>query len=313
MSKIKVAAVQAASIPFDGAAATARTVALLADAAASGASLAVFPEAFIGGYPKGLDFGCCIGRRTAEGRADFARYVRGAIAVPGPEVEEIAAACARHDIHAVVGVIERDGGTLYCTSLYVGPEGLLGKHRKVMPTGSERLVWGFGDGSTLTVVDTPFGRVGGAICWENYMPLMRAAYYAKGVQIWAAPTADDRETWISTMRHVAMEGRCFVVGACQVMRRSDFPEDYASRIDAAPDAWMMHGRSVIVGPLGEVLAGPLVDAEGVLTAEIDLDDILGARLDFDPVGHYARPDLFSLRVDETPQRAVIGTAEGGQG
>ena len=310
MPRIKVAAVQAATIPFDGPAATQRTVALIAEAAATGAKIAVFPEAFIGGYPKGLDFGCSVGRRTAEGRADFVRYVRGAITVPGPEVDQLAAACAEHDIHVVVGVIERDGGTLHCTVLYLGPDGLLGKHRKVMPTGSERLVWGFGDGSTLTVVDTPYGKLGGAICWEHYMPLLRAAYYGKGVEIWAAPTADDRETWISTMRHVAMEGRCFVISACQVMRRSDFPEDYASRIDAAPDAWMMHGRSVIVGPLGEVLAGPVLDEETILTAEIDLDDIIGAKLDFDPIGHYARPDLFSLNVDEAPQLPVIARGEG---
>lgn len=304
MTKLKVAAVQAATVPFDAAAATARTVALIADAAATGAKVAVFPEAFIGGYPKGLDFGCCIGRRTPEGRTDFVRYVKGAISVPGPEVDDLVAACAKHDITTVVGVIERDGGTLYCTALYLSPAGLLGTHRKVMPTGSERLVWGFGDGSSLTVVDTPYGRLGGAICWEHYMPLLRAAYYAKSVQLWAAPTADDRETWISTMRHVAMEGRCFVISACQVMRRSDFPEDYASRIEAGPDEWMMHGRSVIVGPLGEVLAGPLLDAEGILTADIDTDDILGATLDFDPVGHYARPDLFSLHVDERVQAPV---------
>ncbi|QCO19603.1 carbon-nitrogen hydrolase family protein (plasmid) [Azospirillum brasilense] len=310
MTKVKVAAVQAATVPFDAAAATARTVDLIAEAASTGASLAVFPEAFIGGYPKGLDFGCSIGRRTPEGRADFARYVRGAITVPGPETETLSAACARHGIHAVVGVIERDGGTLYCTVLYLSPDGQMGKHRKVMPTGSERLVWGFGDGSTLTVMDTPFGRVGGAICWEHYMPLMRAAYYAKGVQLWAAPTADDRESWIATMRHVAMEGRCFVIGACQVMRRSDFPADYASRIDAGPDEWMMHGRSVIVGPLGEILAGPLVDAEGILTAEVDVEDLVGAKLDFDPVGHYARPDLFSMRVDETPRAPVATVREG---
>lgn len=309
MPRIKVAAVQAATIPFDGSAATQRTVALIAEAATTGAKIAVFPEAFIGGYPKGLDFGCSVGRRTAEGRADFVRYVRGAITVPGPEVDQLAAACAEHDIHVVVGVIERDGGTLHCTVLYLGPDGLLGKHRKVMPTGSERLVWGFGDGSTLTVVDTPYGKLGGAICWEHYMPLLRAAYYGKGVEIWAAPTADDRETWISTMRHVAMEGRCFVISACQVMRRSDFPEDYASRIEAAPDAWMMHGRSVIVGPLGEVLAGPVLDEETILTAEIDLDDIIGAKLDFDPIGHYARPDLFSLNVDEAPQLPVIARGE----
>ncbi|QDL98728.1 carbon-nitrogen hydrolase family protein [Rhodopseudomonas palustris] len=313
MAKLKVAAVQATTVPFDAAAATARTVALLGDAAAKGAKIVVFPEAFIGGYPKGLDFGCAIGRRTPEGREDFARYVRGAITIPGPEVDQLVAACAEHDIHAVVGVIERDGGTLYCTALYLAPTGLLGIHRKIMPTGSERLVWGFGDGSTLTVVDTPYGRLGGAICWEHYMPLMRAAYYAKGVQIWAAPTADDRETWIATMRHIALEGRCFVIGACQVMRRSDFPADYASRIEAGPDEWMMHGRSVIVGPLGEILAGPLLDEEGILTADIDTDDILGATLDFDAVGHYSRPDLFTLQVDERPQTPVAFGGKSGAG
>lgn len=162
MAKLKVAAVQATTVPFDAAAATVRTVALIGEAAAKGAKIAVFPEAFIGGYPKGLDFGCAIGRRTPEGREDFARYVRGAIAVPGPEVDQLVAACAEHDLHATVGVIERDGGTLYCTALYLAPTGLLGIHRKIMPTGSERLVWGFGDGSTLTVVDTPYGKLGGA-------------------------------------------------------------------------------------------------------------------------------------------------------
>ncbi len=308
MTTIKVAAVQAATIPFDAQAATSRACGLIAQAAATGATLAVFPEAFIGGYPKGLDFGCSIGQRTADGRSDFTRYVKGAVAVPGPEVDQLVDACARHDLHAVIGVIERDGTTLYCTSLYLSPSGLLAKHRKVMPTGSERLVWGFGDASTLAVVDTPLGRLGGAICWENYMPLLRAAFYAKGVQIWAAPTADDRESWVATMRHIAMEGRCFVIGACQVMRRSDFPEDYASRIDAAPDDWLMHGRSVIVGPLGQVLAGPLVDQDGILTADIDLDDIIGAKLDFDAVGHYARPDLFNLTVSSQTQRPVDFTA-----
>ncbi|MEW5423420.1 carbon-nitrogen hydrolase family protein [Amorphus sp. 3PC139-8] len=304
MTKVTLAVVQAATIPFDAEAATDKCVGLIAEAATRGAELAVFPEAFIGGYPKGLDFGCSIGRRTPEGRDDFRRYVAGAITVPGPEVDRLVEACAEAELHAVVGVIERDGGTIYCTALYLSPNGLLGKHRKTMPTGSERLVWGFGDGSTLTAVDTPYGKLGGAICWENYMPMLRMAMYAKGVQIWAAPTADDRETWASTMRHIAMEGRCFVLGACQVMRRSDFPEDYESRIEAAPDDYLMHGRSIIVGPLGEVLAGPLVDEEGILVAEVELDDLVGAKLDFDVAGHYARPDLFKLVVDERAKPPV---------
>lgn len=306
MTKVTLAVVQAATIPFDAEAATDKCVGLIAEAAAKGAELAVFPEAFIGGYPKGLDFGCAIGRRTPEGRRDFQRYVEGAIAVPGPEVDRLVEACAEAKLHAVVGVIERDGGTIYCTALYLSPGGLLGKHRKVMPTGSERLVWGFGDGSTLTAVETPYGTLGGAICWENYMPMLRMAMYAKGVQIWAAPTADDRESWPSTMRHIAMEGRCFVLSACQVMRRSDYPADYESRIEAEPDDFLMHGRSLIAGPLGEILAGPLVDEEGILTAEVEIDDLIGAKLDFDVAGHYARPDIFRLSVNEKPQAAVSG-------
>tara|TARA_R110002020_G_scaffold26460_58_gene85672 strand:- start:3592 stop:4518 length:927 start_codon:yes stop_codon:yes gene_type:complete len=304
MGKVTLAVVQAATVPFDAEAATAKCVGLLAEAAGKGAKLVVFPEAFIGGYPKGLDFGCCIGRRTPEGRDDFRRYVEGAIAVPGPETEQLVEACAEADVHAVVGVIERDGGTIYCTALYLGPQGLLGKHRKVMPTGSERLVWGFGDGSTLTAVDTPYGTLGGAICWENYMPMLRMAMYAKGVELWAAPTADDRESWPSTMRHIAMEGRCFVLSACQVMRRSDYPDDYQSRIEAEPDDYLMHGRSLIAGPLGEVLAGPLVDEEAILTAEVDMADLVGAKLDFDVAGHYARPDIFALQVDERVKSPV---------
>jgi len=309
MSKVvRVAVVQSGTIPFDAAAATGRAIERLAEASRQGVALAVFPEAFIGGYPKGLDFGICVGQRTAEGREDFRRYYAGSIAVPGEETDRLAVACLAHDIHAVIGVIERDGGTLYCTSLYIGPGRLLGKHRKVMPTAAERLVWGFGDGSTLTAVDMPFGRVGGAICWENYMPLLRTAMYAKGVEIWCAPTADDRESWPSTMRHIAMEGRCFVLGACQVMRRSDYPNDYNSRIEVAPDGYLMRGRSLIVGPLGNILAGPLVDDEGILVADIDVADVQRAKLDFDVTGHYARADLFQLRVDEGAKVAVRSVA-----
>lgn len=274
------------------------------EAASRRVGLAVFPEAFIGGYPKGLDFGVSVGRRTPEGREAFRLYHAGAITLPGPELERLTAACTRHAPHAVVGVIEREGGTLYCTSLYLGPSGLLAKHRKVMPTAAERLVWGFGDGSTLAAVDTPLGRIGGAICWENYMPMLRMAMYAKGVEIWCAPTADDRDTWLPTMRHIALEGRGFVLSACQVMRRRDYPADYDCRIPGGPDTVLMRGGSAIVGPLGAVLAGPVFDEEAVLTADLDPAEIPRAKLDFDAAGHYARPDLFQLRVNERPQSAV---------
>jgi nitrilase len=205
----------------------------------------------------------------------------------------------------VLGVIERDAGTLYCTVLFFGPEkGYLGKHRKLMPTASERLIWGFGDGSTLPVYDTDIGRLGSVICWENYMPLMRSAMYAKNIQLYCAPTADDRDTWQATMRHIALEGRCFVLSACQYITRGAFPDDYDAIQGNEPDTVLMRGGSVIVSPLGEVLAGPNFDGECILTADLDLDDITRGKYDFDAVGHYARPDVFRLLVDESAKPAM---------
>ena len=205
----------------------------------------------------------------------------------------------------VIGVIERGGATLYCTALFFDPQrGLVGKHRKLMPTAAERLIWGFGDGSTLTAVDSAVGRVGSVICWENYMPMLRMAMYAKGVQIYCAPTADDRETWVATMRHVALEGRCFVLSACQHIRRDAFPDDYDCVLGDAPDTVLMRGGSLIVSPLGELIAGPNYEGETILYADIDLDDIVRGKYDFDVAGHYARPDVFRLDVDAAAKPAV---------
>jgi nitrilase len=209
-----------------------------------------------------------------------------------------------------VGVIERDrdfsGGTLYCTLLYFGPDGrLLGKHRKLKPTAAERLIWGEGDGSTLTAVPTEFGTVGGLICWENYMPLARMAMYAKGVGIYLAPTADARDSWQATLRHIACEGRCFVLGCNQFVTKAMYPGDLVGVEDLAdqPDV-LCRGGSVIVGPLGDVLAGPLFGEEGILTADLDLGEIPRSRFDFDVVGHYARPDVFQLTVNDKPMPPV---------
>ena len=200
-------------------------------------------------------------------------------------------------------MIERDGGTLYCSVFYYGPDGAyLGKHRKLMPTGMERLIWGFGDGSTLPVLDTPLGKLGAAICWENYMPLLRSAMYGKGVQLYCAPTVDDRDTWLPTMRTIAIEGRCFVISACQFMTTADFPQDHAAYDPAARR--LIRGGSCIVDPLGQVLAGPMFEQDGILLADIDLDQIARGKFDLDVVGHYARPDVFNLIVDETPRAAV---------
>jgi len=216
--KVRAAVVQAAPVAFDRARTLDKLERLAAEAARQGAELAVFPEAFVSAYPKGMDFGAVVGRRTSEGRDHFRRYFESAVLVPGPDVDRMASVARERRLHLVVGVIERGGGTLYCTALFFGEDGaFLGKHRKLMPTAAERLVWGFGDGSTLGVFDTRVGRIGAVICWENYMPMLRMAMYAKGVQLYCAPTADDRETWLPTMRHVALEGRCFVLSACQVL------------------------------------------------------------------------------------------------
>ncbi|HYL77917.1 MAG TPA: nitrilase-related carbon-nitrogen hydrolase [Bryobacteraceae bacterium] len=305
MKSVKVAVIQAGSYVFD----TTRTVVKLRSycqqAAHAGASLAVFPEAFLGGYPKGIDFGARVGSRSPEGRDDFRRYWDAAIEVPGKETAIVAETAAAHRMRIVAGVIERGGGTLYCTALFFSPEGELeAKHRKLMPTAMERLIWGFGDGSTMPAIQTEYGIVGAAICWENYMPLFRSAMYGKGVNLWCAPTVDDRETWTATMQHIALEGRCFVLSACQYLVRSDCPPDYHPMQGETPDTVLIKGGSVIVSPLGRILAGPLRDGEGILTAELDLDEIARGKFDFDAVGHYARPDVFTLSVDERPKPAV---------
>ncbi|GAC1358618.1 MAG: carbon-nitrogen hydrolase family protein [Acidobacteriaceae bacterium] len=246
-----------------------------------------------------------MGARSDRGRLDFQRYWNSSVDVPGPATEELSRIARTHQIYLVIGVVERDGGTLYCSVLFFAPDGtLLGKHRKIMPTGSERLIWGFGDGSTLPVFPTPFGRLGAVICWENYLPLMRAAMYAKGVQIYCAPTADCRESWSASMRHIAVEGRCFVLACNQFSRRSDFPADYDAFHGMDPDAVVSSGGSCIVDPFGNFLAGPNCDEEVILTAKIDLGEITKGKFDLDVVGHYARPDIFQLKVDERVRRPV---------
>jgi nitrilase len=295
---VRAAVVQAAPVVFDTPRTIAKLIELAAHAAARGAKLVVFPEAFIGGYPKGLDFGARLGMRSPEGRDDFRRYFEAAITVPGPETLELGEAARRLQLHLVVGVIERDGGTLYCTALMFGPDGaLLGKRRKLMPTAMERLVWGFGDGSTLGVVDSAIGRFGAVICWENYMPLLRMAMYAQGIEIYCAPTVDDRDTWLPTMRTIALEGRCFVLSACQFLTRADCPPDYKAVQGDDPSSVLIRGGSCVVDPLGDVLAEPVFGGE--VTHLVDLDRRLIARgkYDFDVAGHYARPDVFQLSVD----------------
>jgi nitrilase len=278
---------------------------LTRDAAGQGADIVVFPEALVGGYPKGLDFGARLGMRSPEGRDDFVRYFESAIDLPGVDSELIGQTARDNNVHLVVGAIERDGGTLYCTALMYGPDGrLLGKHRKLMPTALERLVWGVGDGSTLTVVDSAIGRFGSVICWENYMPLLRMAMYAKGIELYCVPTVDDRDTWLPTMRTIALEGRCFVLSACQYLTRGDCPEAYSAIQGNDPRTVLIRGGSCIVDPLGTVLAEPSFAGESIRFAQLDRRAIARGKYDLDAVGHYARPDVFNLSVDTKPKSAV---------
>jgi nitrilase len=203
-------------------------------------------------------------------------------------------------------MVNLDGGTLYCSALIFGPDGqMLGKHRKLMPTAMERVIWGTGDGSTLPVVTTKLGKIGSVICWENYMPLLRTTMYAKGVELYCAITVDDRETWVPTVRHIALEGRCFVLSACQFLQRSDLPSGYPTKQFPASQDILIRGGSCIIGPLGELLAGPNYGDECILVANLDRADLARAKFDFDVVGHYSRPDVFRLEVNEQPMKSVI--------
>lgn len=305
MKPVRACVVQAGSVLFDAPATLDRFEALARRAREGGAELVVFPEAFVGGYPKGVHFGAPVGSRSPEGRELFRRYFDGAIAVPGPETERMGALAAELGIVIVTGVIEREGGTLYCAALCFSETGaLLGKRRKMMPTAAERIIWGQGDGSTLEPFDSRFGRVGAVICWENFMPALRLSQYAAGVELYCAPTVDDRESWSALMRVVALEGRCFALSANQFMRRDDAPADYRPVQGDAPGTILINGGSMIVSPLGEVLAGPVFGEETLLFADLDPGEIARGKMDFDVAGHYARADIFELVVDRRSKRPV---------
>ncbi len=311
VGKVKVAVVQAASVLFDKAASIKKACQLVEEAGNEGSEIVLLPEAFIPAYPRGFTFGMKIGNRSEEGRALWKRYWDNSIETSGSEVKLLGKAAKDAGVYLSIGVIERDGAsggeTLYCSMLYFSPEGnLIGKHRKLKPTGSERLIWGEGDGSTMPVFSTEFGKIGGLICWENYMPLARMAMYAKGVEIYLAPTADSRETWQATVRHIACEGRCFVLACNQFVTKGMYPPDLETieELTDQPEV-MCRGGSVIVAPSGEVIAGPLWDKEGILYAVLDLDEITKAKVDFDVVGHYSRPDVFQLNVNIESKSAVV--------
>lgn len=310
MNSFKVAVVQAGSMVMDKDKGVLKAVHLIKEAGNEGAKMIVFPEAFIPAYPRGMSFGAVVGSRSDQGRKDFQQYWQNSISVPGKETAQIGKAAKQANAYIIIGVIEKcekGRGTLYCTVLFFSPDGeLIGKHRKLKPTGAERLIWGEGDGSTLPVFDTPYGKIGALICWENYMPLARAAMYDKGVQIYIAPTADARDTWFATMQHIAVEGRCFVLSCNQYCTKDMYPEQITSRkeFEKLPNE-LTRGGSCIVDPLGNFLVEPFFGKEDILYAKVDLARIAEAQYDFDVAGHYARPDVFQLIVHEQEQKNVI--------
>jgi nitrilase len=291
---VRVAAVQATPVILDAEASVDKAVGLLQQVAADGVELAVFPETFVSVYPSGA-----WGHKAAKFGGFDAMWERlwaSSMDVPGPLVDRLVAACAQHNIHCVIGVNEREQqrpGSLYNTMLILGPEGLLAKHRKLVPTMHERLFHGGGDGDDLRVIETPLGRIGGLICWENRMPLARNELYRQGVQLWVAPTADDSDGWLASMRHIAIESGAFVISVPQFIPRSAFPDDFPADLPENLDVLGRGGAAIVEPRGGEVIAGPLYDAEGVVTADVDLRIGLSAKRWFDVVGHYRRPGTAS--------------------
>src|SRR4051812_19029514 len=296
-----VAAVQATPVFLDRSATTERACDLVKQAAAAGAALVLFPEAFIPAYPD------WVWRLPAWSDNNYTTLLRDqAVDVPGPTTDRLGEAAREAGAYVAIGMSERDGGTLYNTLLYLGPDGsIVGRHRKLQATGGERSIWGSGDGSGLEVIATPFGVVGGLICWENYMPLARAAMYARGIDILLAPTWDNADSWQATLRHIAKEGRVYVLGVAPVMRGSDVPTDLRGDTYGGEDDWMSRGNGTIVGPRGHGIAGPESKRETIIYAEVDRREVSRQRQLFDPVGHYSRPDVFTLNVDTRAKRPVV--------
>ena len=294
MKDLRVALVQAAPVLFDLSGTLEKVDGLLGQAKSKGAEFVLFPEAFISAYPRGITFGTVVGSRSKMGRAMWQRYHDSSLDLNAQAFLDLANIVKKNGTYCCIGVIERvRSGTLYCTILYFDPEGkCIGKHRKIKPTAAERIVWGEGDGSDLLIYDTPLGKIGGLICWENYMPQARMRLYDQEIEIYVAPTADHRDSWQHTIRHIAMEGRCFVLSCNQFVTREDYPLDLPGEaVEKLPDI-LSRGGSTIIDPLGNLLVDPLWDVEGIIYANLSSDMLIQSKMDFDVKGHYARKDLF---------------------
>ncbi len=300
--KVKVGVVQEHPVFFDKEGTIDKIETLLRENAKEAYDLMVFPESFIPGYPRGFTFGATIGKRSEEGRQLYAEYHKNSLDLESDSLKRLEKLSRFYKTYLVIGVTERtaSNGSLHCSMLYISPsKGLLGVHRKIKPTGTERVVWSEASGEDLVTYNTNIGKLGGLICWENYMPLARMAMYQKGIEIYIAPTADARESWVASMRHIALEGRCFVLGCNQFITKDMYPDKYRDLLIDEADV-MCPGGSVIVSPGGEVMAGPLWNTNGILTATLDLEEISRQKLDFDVNGHYSRKDIFEFNVKDQP-------------
>jgi nitrilase len=294
---VKVACVQAEPVVLDREATLDKLAALTAEAVGAAAQLVVFPETFVPVYPSSLWARAFAGWADPRAKEVFARICANAVEVPGPAADRLAAIAREHGVWLVTGVNELDRGTLYNSLLYHAPDGSLAlHHRKLVPTNHERLVWGQGDGRGLRAIETPLGRLGGLICWENYMPLARFALYESGLELYVASTADDGDAWQATLVHLALESRAFVIAPCHFQRASAYPDDFPLADEIAGADLIGRGGSAILAPDGCYLAGPLYGEEGILYAELDPARLAAERQRFDPAGHYHRPELLRLTL-----------------
>jgi len=304
--KVKVCLIQDSPVFFDKEKTLIKVEDLVKTYAKQGCDLIVFPESFIPGYPRGFSFGAVIGSRTDEGRKLYTDYYNNSIDLKSADLKRLEVLAAEEAVYLVMGITEKEevNGSLYCSMIYISPEkGLMATHRKIKPTGTERVIWHEAQGDALVTCHTKIGKLGGLICWENYMPLARMSMYRQGVEIYIAPTADAREAWTSTMKHIALEGRCFVLGCNQYFTTSMYPENYQHLVRDLPED-ICKGGSIIVSPMGNIIVGPLYDQSGALVAELDLDEITDSKLDFDVVGHYARDDIFQYNAIGQPDSVV---------
>ncbi|MBC6998821.1 carbon-nitrogen hydrolase family protein [Cytophaga sp. FL35] len=301
--KVKVGVVQDNPVFFDKEKTLDKLQKLVISYANQGHELLVFPESFIPGYPRGFTFGTKVGSRSEEGRTQYAKYYENSVDLGGRDLHRLETISKENNVYLIIGITEKQNtnGSLFCSMVYISPtNGYLGVHRKIKPTAAERVIWAEADGTSLVTYDTKIGKLGGLICWENYMPLARMAMFQKGIEVYIAPTADSRDNWIATLKHIALEGRCFVLGCNQYFTKEMYPKEYQDFPDEE-ESTISKGGSVIISPMGEIMDGPLLDQVGIVSAELDLNQVIRSKLDFDVIGHYAREDIFKLIVKHQPE------------